>query len=87
MNVVNADLRKFKKAKVWRKEDAPEIFPTDGSWEWFKRTHRPELIQSGALVVRTGRSGDLVHTDRIGPVVQRILVTESLKRIEPAIAA
>ncbi|MCX7662201.1 MAG: hypothetical protein N2Z61_00400 [Tepidimonas fonticaldi] len=86
MSTVNVDLRKFKKAREWRREDAAALFGTDGSWEWFKRTHRRELVESGALIVRTGRSGDLVHTDRIGPVVQRILVTESIKRLELATA-
>lgn len=80
MQVVDADLRKFKKVKEWRREHAASLFCTDGSWEWFKRTHRRELIESGALIVRTGRAGDLVHTDRVGPVIQRILQEESLSR-------
>lgn len=87
MQVINADLRKYKRVKDWRREDAPELFSTDGSLDWFTRTHRNELIESGALIVRAGRAGNLVHVDRIGPVVQRILEAESRKRIEPALAA
>jgi hypothetical protein len=88
MQVVDADLRKFKKVKEWRREEASSLFSTDGSWEWFKRNHRHKLIESGALIVRAGRSGDLVHTDRVGPVIQRILQEESLSKINTtAIAA
>lgn len=87
MEVVSADLSKFKKAKQWRREDAAVLFSTDGAWEWFKRTHRSELIASGSLIVRAGRAGDLVHTDRIGAVVQRILQTESLSKLNRTIGA
>lgn len=37
MSIVEADLRQLKKAKDWRREDAADIFGTDGSWQWFKR--------------------------------------------------
>lgn len=88
MQVVDADLRKLKKVREWRREEAAALFGTHGSWEWFKRTHRRALIESGALIVRPGRSGDLVHTDRIGPIIQQILQEESLSRINTnAVAA
>lgn len=83
MQEVDADLRRYKKAKDWRREDAPELFSTDGSFDWFARIHRHELVESGALIVRAGRAGNVVHVDRIGPVIQRILEAESRKTIEP----
>lgn len=81
MSLTNADLSKFQKAKEWRLERARSLFVSDASWEWFKRLHRHELITSGALIVRSGRAGDLVHIERIDSVIQRILENESLKRI------
>jgi len=81
MQVVDADLRKFKKVKEWRRERAASLFCTDASWEWFKRKNHTELVESGALIVRRGRAGDLVDSDAIGRVVQTILVRESLARL------
>lgn len=83
MQAIDADLSKYQRAKTWWQENANGI----ANWEWFKRQHRAELVQSGALIIRAGRAGDLVHTDRIVPAVQRILEAESRKRIEPALAA
>jgi len=82
MSTLNADLSKLQKAKKWRLERAHCLFTSDASWEWFKRQHRHELIKSGALIVRSGRAGDLIHVDRIDPVVQQILEAESLRKIE-----
>ena len=78
----DTDLSKLKKAEQWRRDHAPSLFGSSGSWAWFKRMHRDELIQSGALIVRSGRAGDLVHIDRIGPVVQRILQAESQMKVQ-----
>ena len=82
MQSVDGDLSKFKKARDWRRDDASALFGSEASWLWFKRNHSRELIESGALIVRAGRSGDLVNVDRIGAEVQRILQNESLKRID-----
>lgn len=83
MQDIDADLSKYQPAKTWWQMNAKGI----ANWEWFKRQHRVELVQSGALIIRAGRAGDLVHTDRIVPAVQRILEAESRKRIELALAA
>lgn len=80
--MLQADISKFQKAKEWRDQRASNLFPTDASWEWFKRCHKNELIRSGALIARAGRAGDLVHIDRIDPAVQHILEAESLKKID-----
>lgn len=87
MKTPNTDLTMFKKARHWRSEQASTLFGTDGSWEWFKRTHRRKLIESGALILRSGRSGDLVRVDLIGPVVQEIIEAESRKRLDISIVA
>jgi hypothetical protein len=81
MSIVEADLRQLKKAKDWRREDAADIFGTDGSWQWFKRIHYRELVESGAVIVRSGRPGDLIDLSRIGPVVREILHKKSLTHL------
>lgn len=83
MQGIDADLSKYQPAKIWWQKNAKGI----ANWEWFKRQNRVELVQSGALIIRAGRAGDLVHTDRIVPAVQRILEAESRKRIDTAAIA
>ncbi len=81
MNIVESDFHQLKRAKDWRRDDAADIFGTDGSWNWFKRLHYRELVESGALVVRIGRAGDLIDLGRIGPVVREILHKRSLTQL------
>lgn len=83
MQGIDTDLSKYQRARAWWQENANGV----ANWEWFKRQHRAELVESGALIIRAGRAGDLVHTDRIVPAVQRILEAESRKRISSSIAA
>lgn len=78
MESAGSDLKKFKKVAEWRREQASGLFGTTGSWEWFKRKNHTELVESGALIVRRGRAGDLVDVEAIGRVVQTILMRESL---------
>jgi len=82
MEAINSDLSRFKRAQEWRLDQASSFFKTDGAWEFFKRRHRRELMESGALIVRLGRSGDLVDSEAIGGVVQTILLRESLARLD-----
>ncbi len=81
------EISKLKGARDWVEHDARHVFPTYSSWKWFKHLHRRELVDSGAVMVRHGRLGDLINTDRIGPVIQLILQEESLKRIDNAAIA
>lgn len=66
--------RDFKRARDWVAEEGGGIFPKYSSFEWFKRQHREELIQSGELITRRGTGGDLV-----GPNFGRLAV-EILQR-------
>jgi len=50
----------FQRARDWVAQEGGAIFPTFGAYEWFKRNHRDELIQSGELITRRGTGGDLV---------------------------
>jgi len=45
----------------WLDNDAGPFFVTRSGVEWFIKRNRPELIASGALITRAGRSGSLVH--------------------------
>lgn len=79
MDTAEVDLSRLKKARDWRRDHAADVFRSDSSWEWFIKLHGRELIECGALIHRRGRAGSLVHLDRIGPVIQKILREESLK--------
>lgn len=76
-----SDLNALQSAEEWRAQHASSVFPSPGSWSWFKRKHRDNLVKTGALVLGSGRMCDLVHAGRISNVVQEILTKESLARI------
>ncbi len=80
MESSGSDFSKLKKVKTWLKDQ--EVFTSIASFGWFVHKHRRELVEAGALIPRMGASGNLVHVDRIGPVVEKILRAESLKQIE-----
>lgn len=82
MSVEHIDLTDFKRAAAWRRENASTVFATYGSWTWFKRLYRARLVAAGALIVRRGRAGDLVHVGRIGAVVAEILAEQSAALVE-----
>ncbi|WP_078119610.1 hypothetical protein [Thiosocius teredinicola] len=50
----------FKKRREWVIEDGGELFGTVGSFDWFVRQHRQELVDSGELIIRRGPGGSLV---------------------------
>lgn len=81
------DLRRVMPAKEWREQFAATVFRTKPAWDWFKRDHRRELVEAGALFLGVGRSQDMVHIDRIAAEVQRIRKAESIKRINSCIVA
>jgi hypothetical protein len=81
MEAIASDLNALQSAEEWRTQRASSVFPTPGSWSWFKRKHRDSLVKAGALVLGSGRMCDLVHAGRISNAVQEILTKESLARI------
>lgn len=82
MGIAEWDFSQLKKAKDWRREDAAHIFATDGSWDWFERMHRQELVKSGALILRIGRSGNLANPSIMNVIVPELLHKDSLAKIE-----
>ncbi len=76
-------LLSFRPAREFIALDAPNVFPTQSSFEWFVRKHRARLVESGQLIVRTGSAGNLVGPD-IERVVLEILREESAKESKAA---
>lgn len=64
----------FCRVSVWLAGSGGGLFPTRSSFEWFKREHRDELIESGQLILGRGRRPDIV-----GPDIERLAV-EILRR-------
>lgn len=58
-------------ASEWHGKLGCRLFPTPGSWSWFERQHREELLRTNALMVIRGRKH--VHRHRIEPACLRIL--------------
>lgn len=75
------DLRRLMPAEEWRTRFGVSVFKTKPAWDWFKRDHRRELVEAGALYLGCGRMKDMVHIDRISQVVQSIRRQESLNRL------
>lgn len=59
----------YRKVRDWVAECGGDLFPTIGSFEWFVRLHRDELLRSGELIIRRGTGGSLV-----GPNFDRVAI-------------
>lgn len=74
------DLKALVPCEKWRKSEAPHVFPTKVSFDWFGRQHRDRLIVSGALVPRWGRAGSLVDPGKMSTEVLAILTERAQER-------
>lgn len=74
-------LLSYEVAEQWRVKYAGDMFPTRASLAWFLRMNRHDLVECGALILRAGRSGNMVHRSRMVEAVQRIRRTDSLARL------
>lgn len=74
------ELKSLVPSEQWRKSEAPHVFPTKASLEWFGRQHRERLVNSGALLPRGGRAGSLVNPERMSAEVLAILAEQAQKR-------
>lgn len=68
-------------AAKWLAENAESVFPTPKTWEFFRKSHRDELVREGALFLSSGSRPDYVDVHTIGTVVREILRRESLARL------
>lgn len=67
-------------SEEWRRHEAPHVFPTKSSFEWFGRQHRQRLVNAGALLPRSGRAGSLVNPERMSAEVVAILAEQAQER-------
>lgn len=70
------DIGDYLRPRDWVVKHGGSAFPTLGSFEWFVRQHRAELVDSGALIVRRGARGSLVGPN-FGCVAAEILLRKS----------
>lgn len=66
---------------IWLEEKARALFTTPEQWAWFCRAHKVELVESGALLLGSGRRSDYA-TGALEGRVRAILVRESLERLK-----
>lgn len=83
MNQAQYSAADFRKAREWVADCGGDLFPTFGSFEWFIRLHRDELLRSGELIVRRGSGGSLVGPN-FGKVAIRILQQEMEQQLTKA---
>ena len=76
------DLKSLVFVEQWRKNEAAHLFATKSSFEWFYRQHRSRLIESGAILPRPGRAGNLGNRDVISTEIVSILAEQVQKRDE-----
>lgn len=74
-------LKSLTRIKDWRRDEAPHVFPTDSSLEWFARQHREQLIRAGALFPRLGRGGSFVNPERMSAEVMRIIAERAQSEV------
>lgn len=67
------DLSKYQSPEEWRERNGAGLFKTKSSLDWFIKTNRAELVNSGALIPRKGRAGSVVNMEVMGVTVETIL--------------
>ena len=75
-----ADLAGYTTLADWLDRFAGPFFETRSSFDWFIKRHRRELVETGALIPREGRSGSLISIDEMPKAVVRILRRRALAK-------
>jgi len=75
-----ADLAGYTRVGDWLDRYAGPFFETRSSLDWFIKRNRRELVETGALIPREGRSGSLVSTERFPKAVVEILRRRALDK-------
>jgi hypothetical protein len=70
--------KKLQTVDEWLSDEGRILFPTNYSFEWFKRQNAVELVESDALFLGRGRATDKV-TPKIWDVCLAILKRQSLE--------
>jgi hypothetical protein len=74
------DLTEYTTVADWLDRHAGPFFDTRSALDWFIKRNRRELIERGALLPRSGRSGSLVSKSRMPVAVVDILRRRALER-------
>ena len=73
-------LRDFKRWSEWLREEGGEVLHSPGAFQWFVRSHRERLVDSGQLILRSGPGGHYVGP-KFGAIVLEILREESRSNV------
>jgi len=69
----------FMLASEWVKAHGGQVLPHFSAYQWFKRQHYTELVESGELITGRGRAGDAVGPG-FGRLVIEIMQREQRKQ-------
>jgi hypothetical protein len=75
------ELAGYASAGDWLDRHAGPFFETRSSLDWFIKRNRRELVESGALIPREGRSGSLLSLNEFPKAVIRILRRKALEKV------
>jgi len=75
-----ADLTGYTSVGDWLDRYAGPFFDTRSALDWFIKRHRRELVETGALIPREGRSGSIVSIEKFPKAVVDILRRRALER-------
>jgi len=76
-----ADLAGYESVGDWLDRHAGPFFETRASLDWFIKRNRRELVESGALIPRDGRSGSIVSIEKFPKAVVGILRRRALNKV------
>jgi hypothetical protein len=74
------DLSGYTSVGDWQDRYAGPFFETRSSLDWFIKRNRRELVETGALIPREGRSGSLVSIEKFPKAVITILKRRALDK-------
>jgi hypothetical protein len=70
----NPNIKDLMRLEYWREKRASHLFKTESSLQWFIRTNKQRLIESGAFIAGNGRRPSLVDAERMDDEVVSIYV-------------
>lgn len=76
-----AELTGYTSVGDWLDRHAGPFFETRSSLDWFIKRNRRELVETGALIPREGRSGSLVSIHEFPKAVISILRRRALSKV------
>lgn len=74
----SVSLTEYVSATAWLENEAGPFFVNRSSFDWFRKSHRTELVEAGALIPGRGRTESLVHPARMARAVIEIRKRDAL---------